>query len=330
MSTLGELLRKVSGEIGADLKALLGNMKSQDAELRTSVMKVFVMRSKKKLAQCYAITKWLSFPGIANSLSCVDDCGARMLEVQNQLGQQLDEVFFAHALIYSLRSRPLEVDAARALSSSGCYESLPRAVFSCGAPLLPDTPPVAQVQRDLDLYIRARLALHDELPTGLSDLHCSVDGGVLRLRCGQAFELALTLQHLAPTAPWNVLGCRILAADSADAAAEMQGGAPLDFSGLEAGVTTVLGAQLHTATAAESGSSAGLQLRRLVRTCHHAAAAASLRLLFRQAVSLAGGRWRGLLLAELQELPCSSRLSVSCWRSVFTRCTGRCVCGMCA
>jgi len=67
----------------------------------------------------------------------LNDFESRMVTVENGLNRNLDEMYFMHAGIFSLRSRPLEVSAAKNILACESYDALPSSIFSCGATISP-------------------------------------------------------------------------------------------------------------------------------------------------------------------------------------------------
>ena len=70
---------------------------------------------------------------------CLSDFRSKIENIENGLNRNLDEVYFLHAGIFSLRSRELQVSDAKNILASGRYSSLPSSIFSCGTMPLPRT-----------------------------------------------------------------------------------------------------------------------------------------------------------------------------------------------
>ncbi len=306
MAALGEVLRKLATDIYGDLLAVIRDMKSQDSELRTSIMKLFISRTKRKLSECFAIARWLSFSGIMRCTQSVNELKFNLSAIENKMGQKLDELYFSHASIYSLRSRPLEIAAANGVLTSGQYISLPSSIFACGLSCIPEVREGREVVDDLSLFIHAKLVTMDRVPAG-SQCVVSVEGGVVTIVRPCHFELVATLKQLSANSAWNILGFRILAADCAAALCQP----PLSFAQLEASTVQLLRTIANSDVAV---------LCRVLRACQHSATAASLRLLHRQAVESSSAVWRGAVQAAVTEATSATQLNVQLWQSVFSRC----------
>ncbi len=348
MVSLGEMLSKVANEIFTDIKNMLLAMKNQDSELRTTVMNVLIVHSRKKLALCYSMIRWLSNVLVKQNLSCISDFTRRVSCVQDCVNQKLDELFFSHAAIYSMRNNPLKVDDVIDLITSGGSQLLPQAVFSCGFPSLPDLPEdTFTVLQELTLLISAKLSLCGTL----CQQFMSVLDGVLTVRVPGSFEVFLSLSHLEPSgASWTVLGCRVLASNAPPRGCAHDTHMP-DHSVLEARLVAIIAD--YIAFSSSSSSSIGSDTRPppnesvsvggtapssstngcasgvfsddrilsdIVAICGHAAAAASLRLFYSQAVR-AGSRWAGLMQVSFDEQSVAgvSMVKVLLWRSPLTR-----------
>ena len=57
--------------------------------------------------------------------------------VELQLSEIQDRVFFLHSFMFWMRSRRLEVEIANEMIASGSYEGLPEAIFTCGRDPIP-------------------------------------------------------------------------------------------------------------------------------------------------------------------------------------------------
>lgn len=126
------------------------------------------------------------------------------------MARSLDGMYFTHAQIFTMRSRPWPVLRAKELlSRSSAYaQTLPATVFSCGAPL----PPAefggdpAKTMRELNLLLRAKMVLEPLEPALAQCVRVKVDGGVLCASYDNYFELYMTLKSLDAYSVWTVLG----------------------------------------------------------------------------------------------------------------------------
>ena len=70
---------------------------------------------------------------------CLSDFESRIAFIENGLNRNLDEMYFLHASIFSMRSRELQVSEAFGLLATGGNSSLlPSSIFSCGSKSLPE------------------------------------------------------------------------------------------------------------------------------------------------------------------------------------------------
>jgi hypothetical protein len=321
-TTLGDILRKVSLDIFVDLKTQLGEMKSQDAELRTAILKLFFARSKSKLIQCYAITKCLSNTGVVKNLQGIFDLQNYIGKIEDVLDQQLDEVYFSHALIYSMRSNHIEVSGLTEIMASSEYKSLPLSVFSCGVPETTNLRDSLTTLRDLDVYIRMKLMSDVSFPQHYFQ-YVFIHDGTLAISVPHCFSVHLTLRQLSIYASWFVLDFQNFSADK-------QSVPPLSstsFKALDRGVLGILAeicvdrpVKMVDNKVTDTSRST---LARILIVCRYTSLAAGLRLLHRQALELSCSIWRGSLYVTFNELHqkagACSRLSLHLWKSQFNR-----------
>ena len=130
--------------------------------------------------------------------------------VEGALARNLDEVYFNHAQIYTLRSSSWPVEQAYRLMTQKTFQhQLPASIFSCGAPILPTLPQEEQRRKLMDeitLLLRTKLFL-DPIRSCMKDyVTTNIASGVLRIHYKHYFELYLTLESLDAYDRWNVLG----------------------------------------------------------------------------------------------------------------------------
>jgi hypothetical protein len=207
--SLGDAIQRAALSMQNDLQNTLLMMRSQDPEQRTTELKHFIARNRKKALQLYALTRWMSSPGILQCFRAISDYNGQISVVDQEMARNLDEVYFCHAGIYTMRSRPYEVSSAVDISVEGSYNGLPTSVFSCGRPEFPDLLDASVVKRNLDLCLQAKLQLSGAL-TARKNVVFTVSGGLLKLTVPKFYCLYLTLSHLSEQALWTVLNCNLL------------------------------------------------------------------------------------------------------------------------
>ena len=293
--TLGDALKKLSNNVQTELQNTLFLMRNQDPELRTTELRAFLSRTRTKLSQIYAMLRWLSSPGISQCFRSISDFNGQLQSMEGEMARNLDEMYFCHASIFSMRSRPLEIIKAKDILARETYFNLPAAMFSCGKPDFPAELDSIEVSRDLTVYLRTKLSLEaiSDLPFVVT---IKIEDGLLTLECNHYFRLFLTLKALHETAEWMVLNCLLLS-DAATGApsvvsfdkdrinlekklvALLRGMAVLD--------SPVVTEEENAATETKSDfvPSARNVLKELVLECRHTAVRGSVRLLHQQLAS---------------------------------------------
>jgi hypothetical protein len=330
---LGDVLQKIAAHVSTDLKVLIALMAKQDPELRTLELKNYITRTKRKLLQTLALLRWLSSSNVMASFSALSDFNRQLISVDGVLSRGLDELYFTHFHMYAMRSRQCCVSKAIDILASKTYPFLPASVFSCGRPHFPlhndndnDRNSSSVISNDLDVFIRAKLILHDPLPHDVPQVEKLVAGGVLAIEYPHYFIMHLTLCELHETARWKILGCKLLCCKDDDDA---------ELIGLEKHLLRLLkkaATEMTTTSAADgirstaaavdpSGPSSisSVCLRRMVLLCRHAAVGAGLRELYSRIVahlSTANGSFEGVCRVDFVDSPhCSSYLSLKYWSS---------------
>lgn len=207
--SLGDAIRKLTLHVHTDLQNTLLLMRGQDPELRTTELRQFIARSRRKLLQLYALAKWLSSAGITQCFRAIADFNGQLTTLDQETARNLDEMYFIHASIFTMRSRPYEVPLAVDIAAKQTYPSLPASMFSCGRPDFPAPMDLETVRRDLNVFLRAKISTLNNLQEK-NNMAISISGGVLKLEVPHYFALFLTLSKLSEDASWVVLNCRLL------------------------------------------------------------------------------------------------------------------------
>ena len=154
--TLGDAIRKVTLHVQVDLQNTLLLMRGQEPELRTTELKHFLQRSRKKMLQVYALCKWLAAPGISQCFNALTDFNGQLSTMEFEMARNLDEMYFCHASIFTMRSRGYEVSTAVDIASQETYSLLPSSMFSCGKPEFPALLDADTVKKDLNMYLHVK------------------------------------------------------------------------------------------------------------------------------------------------------------------------------
>lgn len=209
-TTLGDLLQRVALGVHRELEDSRVTMRSMDPELRTKFLRAFISRTLKKFAQIYAICDYLKGPTARQFFSSLNELKRQISTIETQLCETQDQLYWKHAQLFPMRSRPFEVVPAMDLLATGSYPHLPSVIFSCGRFPAPGKKlDKFALVKDLDIFIRAKLALNDPLPRGVDE--ATVSNGTLRMRQADVYEVYATLTQLTEDAPWIVLDSNILA-----------------------------------------------------------------------------------------------------------------------
>jgi Mediator complex subunit MED14 len=207
----GDVIKRLAVAIHSQLQNILHNMRIQSPELRTQSLLAFISRSKRKLAQLLAITRWLDMPGVAQFFTNMSQLQLKISSRENRLNENQDALYFTHSQLFSRRIRTLDVVSAKDILARGTYPHLPASIFSSEMPMedVLESYDAAEtaLRKSLDIYLRSKLALGDAVP---SDIDFSyIEKGVLKLRVTNMYELLLTLDHLDTSSPWNVLRLKL-------------------------------------------------------------------------------------------------------------------------
>jgi hypothetical protein len=136
--------------------------------------------------------------------------------MEGEMARNLDEMYFCHASIFSMRSRPLEIIKAKDILARETYYNLPSSMFSCGKPDFPMELDPDSVSRDLTVFIHTKLKIEcsEEVQFPLTR---SIENGILTFDCCHYFRLYLTLKVLHEESEWCVLNCQLLNEAAIDA-----------------------------------------------------------------------------------------------------------------
>lgn len=350
--SLGDALQRAALSMQSDLQNTLLMMRSLDPELRTTELKQYIARSRKKAFQLFALTRWMSSPGVSQCFRAIADYNGQLSMVDQELARNLDEMYFIHAGIYTMRSRPYEVTTAMDISATGTYVDLPTSVFSCGKPEFPEPLDPSYVVDNLNLCLKAKLGLSGAL-VNRSDIEYDVSEGLLKLTKPGFFCLYLTLSHLSERASWTVLNARLLVDvvgtrhSGSDANTEQRLGVLQDalLQRLRAAVTAVAGSATqatHTLKLSSASNDGAVDhaiesetdadgvswddgLSVMLDLCEAAALDHSVEVLAQElaAAQTLPGSFRGVYQANLRPTSGLSAsqtiLSLRLWESVFSR-----------
>lgn len=160
--------------------------------------------------------KWLNSPGISQCFRSINDFNGQLLTMEGEMARNLDEMYFCHASIFSMRSRPLEIIKAKDILARETYYNLPASMFSCGKPDFPMELEPDSVSRDLTVFIHTKLKIEysEEVQFPMTR---SIENGLLTINCCHYFRLYLTLKVLHEESEWCVLNCQLLNDAAVDA-----------------------------------------------------------------------------------------------------------------
>jgi hypothetical protein len=202
---LGEVIRKITFTIYWDLKNLLSTFHDTEPDLRTVALRKFVLISKKRLSQLLCVIRWLGQANILDLFRSLDQFNLNMNELNGLFARGLDEMYFLHNGLYSMRTMKHETRLACNLCSLGTYPLLPSSIFTGGVQVFPkEATDSMQLIDSLGLYIRSRLLFKEKLPN-LPYFSISLTDGVLTIRNHFYYQLNLTLNSLSIDSRWKTL-----------------------------------------------------------------------------------------------------------------------------
>lgn len=357
----GDVIKRVAFAIYNQLQNVLHNMRIQSPELRTQTLIMFISRSKKKLAQLLAITRWLDMPGVSQFFSNMSQLHFKISTRENRLNENQDALYFTHSQLFSCRIRSLDVVTAKDILARGTYAHLPKSIFSYGSiqdiHREPSEPSESSIRKSLDLYLRSKMVLNDEVPPDIN--FSTIDNGVLTIRVNNMYELVLTIDYLDISSPWNVLRLKLCVSSHSNESFNSQ----QNLSEVENDVLMVMrriSAKAHQSlkNAAHCEDTIGTRkflqqessfvdtksvtvhdaitddvsiserhydalaspalLPRFHRICQHTAYATALRYLYLQALETSRTIWAGICQAEFQEKRDYSQFVFRFWKSHMT------------
>ena len=357
----GDVIKRVAFAIYNQLQNVLHNMRIQSPELRTQTLILFISRSKKKLAQLLAITRWLEMPGVSQFFSNMSQLHFKISMKENRLNENQDALYFTHSQLFSRRIRSLDVVTAKDILARGTYPHLPSSIFSSGSmtgnSLESTQLTEISLRRSLDLYLRSKLALNDEVPPDINS--STIDNGVLTLRVNNMYELMLTIDYLDICSPWNILRLKLCVSSHSNesfhsqqnlsevendvlmvmrrisakshlpisvATANADGKSNEDLLQLEASLPDATTMTIQDATVDDISVQKCRSeivtppplLPRFHLICQHTALATALRYLYLQALETSRTIWVGICQAEFQEKRDYSQLVFRFWKSHMT------------
>ena len=204
----GDVIKRVAYAIHSQLQNVLHNMRIQSPELRTQSLISFISRSKKKLAQLLAITRWLDIPAVSQFFANMSQLQSKIAGLENRLNENQDALYFTHSQLFCCRIRSLDVVSAKDILARGAYPHLPASMFRSGTAhrssytdggIMSDN----FLQKSLNIYLRSKVTLRDCVPSDIDQ--SSIDNGLLTVKVNNMYELILTLDYLDTDAPWNIL-----------------------------------------------------------------------------------------------------------------------------
>ena len=202
---LGDAIKRITFKIYWELKELLISFNNTEADLKTVALRRFVALSKKRLAQLLAVIRWLGRGNVVDLFRSLEQFDRSILEVNNLYACGLDNMFFLHQGLYSMRTMKHEAAIAFNMGALGTYPLLPSAIFSGGMKNFPKEIVAEELIHSLDLYIRMKLALREIIPIN-SYLSFSLENGILTITNQYYYKLYLTLFTLSIDSRWKVLG----------------------------------------------------------------------------------------------------------------------------
>ena len=204
----GDVIKRVAYAIHSQLQNVLHNMRIQSPELRTQSLISFISRSKKKLAQLLAITRWLDIPAVALFFANMSQLQSKIAGRENRLNENQDALYFTHSQLFCCRIRSLDVVSAKDILARGAYPHLPASMFQGGTAhhdshneggMISDS----FLHKSLNIFLRSKVTLRDHVPSDIDQ--SSIDNGLLTMKVNNMYELILTLDYLDTDAPWNIL-----------------------------------------------------------------------------------------------------------------------------
>lgn len=207
--SLGDVYQRLSRHIMEEIRVLVASMPSQNPERNTSILSSFTSRTRRKLLQLLALTRWLSSQKVLKLFETLDHFHFQLQDWEVKSAATIHRMFFLHSSIYSMRSpKPLISDAQAIMSPQNLKLTVPPAVFTCGQVAFPTTTHNEAISR-ATITIRAKLAMEKSKEVLVGSLHASLANGVLQVVFLKLFTMQLTVYSCAVSSPWRVLSFRI-------------------------------------------------------------------------------------------------------------------------
>ncbi|RYH12612.1 hypothetical protein EON65_37790, partial [archaeon] len=201
---LGDAIQKIVAQIYADANRTLSNLKAQDPELRTTELRGFIANTKAKLLQLLAIIRWLNKPHVVHLFHSLAQFNSCLGDVDSVMSRGLDEMYFIHGSLFSLRSSRHETSLAKSILANSKYLNLPLAVTSAGRKPLPSAIPSSTMSRKMHIYIHSKLHLTDSIHSHKHYVF-SVRDSALYVEKKHVFSVKLTLSSLSIESGWVIL-----------------------------------------------------------------------------------------------------------------------------
>lgn len=213
MVTIGDAIQRVSANVYLELRKLLSFMERQDPELRTTELRKFIVRSRVKLMQLYTLLKWLSLQNKMQIFNHIQTFNNKLLWIDTALARNLDELYFAHASLYSFRSPQMLIkDAiAKVNQANSDVDALTTTTTLATNPIDKYLIDPSVIQQQLSIYLKVKYdAEKDLIGRMYPGIKIHHGDGVMLIQYCNYFNLALTLSHLHQHAHYIVLDCEVL------------------------------------------------------------------------------------------------------------------------
>ncbi len=158
----------------------------------------------------HGICKWFKVvPNSVNYYQNINLLEQELIRLEASLNESQDILYFSHSHLFSKRIPQLPIAKARDILAKGTYSYFPEYMFTLGKKPLPSSNSnTDELIKNIHIYIRSKLLLYDNIPSEISNY--TIEHGLLILRQNNLYELALTLSYLKESAPWRVVGFKIL------------------------------------------------------------------------------------------------------------------------
>jgi hypothetical protein len=203
---LGDLVQKISLALYEQLANLMTLMPAMTPELRAQKLKQYMAIARSRLENLQGICQKLQSIDMKNGLKALADQEVDCSRQRFEMEQVLNAIYFFHAELYPKRIRSLDVELSKEVIARNAYPYLPEAIFT-DYPGDVDAADVESSLKELDLHIKAKLALEEALPSDCDSAEL-VDG-VLILKKVNLFQVAFTLAYFDKSASWKPLNFKL-------------------------------------------------------------------------------------------------------------------------